>query len=132
MVVGAAVGVIRRILGRLAGAVGRNVVLALAVHVELAILALQALLEQALEQLATVVTHGRFRVRVDDERVRNFDPFGHGLLHPKRPSGAERVAARFLQTGTRASAGWADRQRPVDGRKTLVVVRDRIRRTARK
>ena len=90
------------------------------------------MLEQALEQLATVVTHGRFRVRVDDERVRNFDPFGHGLLHPKRPSGAERVAARFLQTGTRASAGWADRQRPVDGRKTLVVVRDRIRRTARK
>ena len=73
--------------------------------VEPAILALQSLLEKALEQLAAVVAHGWLRVRMDDKAVRNLDPIGHGLLHPKRTTGAERIApSRLLQAGARAAA----------------------------
>ena len=65
-------------------------------NVESAIAALEALLEEALEQLATVMANGWLRVRMDDKRVRNLDPTRHLLFNPKRPSAADRRPSMLL------------------------------------
>lgn len=63
---------------------------ALLVHVVVAVLALQALLEEAPQQLAAVAAHGGPRVRVQHERVRDVD----GRLRlPARPAAAQRRGA---------------------------------------
>ena len=94
-----------RFFRRFARTVIRDVILTLAMDIEPAIAALEALLEEALQQFATVMTHGRLRVRMDDESVRNFDPAGHLLFDPKGPAGANRRPSMFLYIRTGATAG---------------------------
>ncbi len=50
------------------------------------------------------MAYSRFRVRVDDERVRDLDPPRHLLLNPEGPSGADGRPAMLLDTWTGAAA----------------------------
>lgn len=72
--------------------------------IETAVAALQALLEEAFQQLTAKVADSRLRIRVDDKRVRNFNSSCHFLFNPKRTTGADGWSAVLLNTWTRAAA----------------------------
>ena len=57
--------------------------------VEPTVATLEALFEETLQELAAVMAYCRFRVRVNNERVRDLDPSRHLLLDPEWPSGAD-------------------------------------------
>lgn len=57
---------------------------ALLVHVVVTVVALQALLEQPAEELFAALTHGRSRIRVNLEGVRDFYANDRSLAAPVR------------------------------------------------
>lgn len=79
-------------------------ILALAVYIETAIAALEALLEKTLEKFSAVMAHSRLGVRVNDKCMRDFNPASHLLLNPKGTTGADGRSAVLLNIRTGATA----------------------------
>ncbi len=76
--------------------------------VEATVTALESLFEKALQQLATVVAHGRLRVRVYYERVGNLDTSSHLLFDPMGTAGRDRrPSVPYIRTCTPARIGIA-------------------------
>lgn len=89
--------------------------------------ALEALAEEASQELLAVLADGRTRVVVHDKGVRHFDATGVLLFHPQRPSSAPRLRPTVATALRPTAVAWQRQQRHLGDRHRARYTSDRLK-----